>query len=298
MKVAALDLGSNTFICLIAEVQQNQISQVYFDQVEMVRLGENVSKTKEFSAAALQRAEKALDLFASKIKEHNCERILAMATSAARDVKNAEQLFEICRTRNIPVEIISGPLEAELTFQGAMSGIKQAAKIRRLVVDIGGGSTEFILGSGNIVEGAQSLNLGCVRLKEKNLDQQQARLHVREQLAQLKLNTQNIEQLLAVAGTPTELARLQTGGAFDPVKIEGLFISLKVLDEWVDRLYSLTPGQITETYQVNPGRADVLGVGALILSESLRYFSKDGFFSSIRGVRHGVALEIERRISA
>lgn len=298
MRVAALDLGSNTFLCLIAEVESSGIGKVIDDQVRMVRLGQDVAKTGRFHPEALQRAELALSDFSKIIETHRPERILAMATSAARDAENKEELFALGEKYGIPIEIIPGGREAEITFSGSISGIQREAGTNFLVIDVGGGSTEYIVGQKGASPTGQSLNLGCVRLKEmsaNNKDLGALRGKIREELNQLKINVpQTGFEVIAVAGTPTELARIQVG-VFDPAKIDGFHFSVSDLDQWAEKLFVLSPEEITQKYGVNPGRADVLVHGVLILAESLKHFGAQRLTVSVRGVRYGVALDLFKR---
>src|SRR5688572_18471439 len=119
MKIAALDLGSNTLLCLIAEVEKNSIKNVLHDQVEIVSLGQGLSNSRSFHPDALERADNALEKFSKTISEFKREKILAMATSAARDAENKEALFALGRKHGIPIEIIPGEKEAEITYQGS-----------------------------------------------------------------------------------------------------------------------------------------------------------------------------------
>ncbi len=128
MKVAALDLGTNTFLCLIAEGSRNGISKVHKDLAQVVRLGQGVDKTGEFHPDALVRARQCLSEFKKEIDKHNVDRILAMATSAARDAKNGQELFRIGEDLGIPIEIIPGEDEARITYQGATAGGADTAK--------------------------------------------------------------------------------------------------------------------------------------------------------------------------
>lgn len=299
MKIAALDLGSNTFLCLICEVENNQIGQIYSDQVEVVRLGQDLQKTKKIHPDALVRAKKCLEKFSEIINKEKPDRILAMATSAARDAENKQALFKICQDLNIPLEIIPGEKEAEITYQGSVS--KALSDKNRLVIDIGGGSTEFIFGSGVKLIQGQSLNIGCVRLTEKFISAQptpqneitELKRFVSNEISKINYPHLNIDEVLAVAGTPTTLAAVEIG-KFQVDVIDGYIFKLDRLEKWLSELIPLSvPEKIQKGFP--EGRADVILIGLIILIETLKYFNKDQLVVSTRGVRYGVALEVARR---
>ena len=300
MKIAALDLGSNTFLCLIAEITKNGLGEIISDSVEIVRLGQDVDKTKRLHPDALLRAEACLSRFKKIIERHQPEKILAMATSAARDSVNQNELFEIGRKLNIPIEIIPGDQEASITYQGSVSGLSDNKVL--LVVDIGGGSTEFICGDGMGIRKAQSLDIGCVRLTEKIISKQptsDVEMQTLETVIIDKLSTLNefpinqIEEILAVAGTPTALVAAMLGG-FDAKKIDGFKLTRSDLLKWKDKFQGAT---IEEKIRIGipAGRADVILVGVIILLKTLEKFNKLEITVSTRGVRHGIALEMARR---
>lgn len=297
MKVAALDLGSNTFLCLICEVEHQTITQVYFDEVEVVRLGQGLSQNKEFHPEALRRAKQTLVRFKKYIDQRKPEKILAMATSAARDAENKDELFKICQELEIPLEIISGDNEAAITFQGAVSAYSDTKT--RLVIDIGGGSTEFITGEGFKVSDGFSLNIGCVRLTEKFiLDQPTPDEQVLacQQFIQDEMKLKSfsqpivIDEILAVAGTPTALVTAIIG-EYDAKKIDGYELSLDDLLNWKAKLQAATLEDKLKM-GIPEGRADVILVGVLILIECLNIYNQNKLTVSTRGVRYGVALKI------
>ncbi len=303
MKVAALDLGSNTFLCLICDVSQGKIAKIYSDEVQVVRLGQGLSSSKKFHPDALARAKKTLSDFAQSIQKHKPDQVLAMATSAARDAENKEELFKICEDLNIPLEIISGEQEAQITYSGSVSGMK-SSDAKTLVVDIGGGSTEFIVGLGPKLISGHSQNIGCVRLTEKFIPTQPTDLKDIEackieilkviQQSKQKLNS-DIHQILAVAGTPTALVTAELGG-FDPAKIDGYQLTKNRLEEWLSKL-SQASIEEKQNMGIPVGRADVILVGVLILLATLEVFCKDEIIVSTRGVRYGVAIYMESKIS-
>lgn len=306
MKVAALDLGSNTFLCLVAEVEQQQIKKIYSDQVEVVRLGQGLGQSKKFHPEALARADQCLSRFAKIIEQQKPERILAMATAAARDAENKEELFQIGAKYNIPIEIIPGEKEASITYQGGTSGIGSNSR-NIMVIDIGGGSTEFIFGKGNQLVSGKSFNIGVVKLTERFILKQPTPLEqiesaiqiINENLEQALLVQPSgfaVDEIIAVAGTPTALAAAHIG-SFIPEKIDGFQISQNDLETWKEKFI---PSSIEEKQNMGipQGRADVILVGVLILLQTLKKFKIEKFTVSTRGVRYGVALEMDRRFNS
>lgn len=302
MKLASLDLGSNTFLCLISEVENQKITKIYSDEVEMVRLGQGLSTSKKFHPDALVRAKNTLTNFKKTLDREKPEAILAMATSAARDAENQEELFKICNELSIPVEIIPGEKEAEITYRGAVSGMISANT--RLVLDIGGGSTEFIFGEDQKILFGKSLDIGCVRLTEKFISAQPTPQNeilalqefIREQIKQIvKLAPQLPKEILAVAGTPTTIAQVEIG-YFDAAKIDGYELTQQGLQSWLEKLTGLSVAdKIKAGYP--EGRADVIVVGVITLLETLKAFNLSKLTVSTRGVRYGVALELAKRFN-
>jgi exopolyphosphatase / guanosine-5'-triphosphate,3'-diphosphate pyrophosphatase len=298
VRVAALDLGSNTFLCLIAEINDSVVTEVISDQVEVVRLGQGVNSSKRFHPDALVRARTCLEKFKTSIDHHKPERVLAMATSAARDVHNKEELLEIGKNLGIPIEIIPGDREAQISYQGSTSGMPVDKKIRA-VIDVGGGSTEIIVGQGQKVLWGASANVGAVRMTEMFPDQSNTlslENHVNEALKPLfeKLAEFKIEQVIGAAGTPTELASATIGG-FDPVKVEGFLLDNGQLENWIRLFKNHTPNERTHQLKISAGRADVILAGTLILKLALEGLQKCEMTVTTRGIRFGVALELARR---
>ncbi len=309
MRVAGLDLGTNTFLCLIADVDPttNAISVVR-DDVRIVRLGQGVNATKELHPEALVRAEETFREFREFIQTSKCQRVLAVATSATRDSKNGHLLVEMGARYGIPIEVISGEKEAELTFQGS---IEPSWTGLTAVIDVGGGSTEIIFGGRDGILIRFSANVGSVRLTEKfvtghpisereletltkNVEQEiqygmKAALSASStglQLEQLLKRTVNV---VAVAGTPTTLAAVQQGRAFEADKIHGHKIETVALNQMIKDLASMTVAQRSQLGGMEPKRADVIVAGAICLYQAAKLLKADVMQVSIRGVRYGVA---------
>ncbi len=303
-RIAALDLGTNTFLCLIAEGDKSGLKKILHDSAKVIRLGQDVNKNKFFHPDALNRADQCLREFKNIIDSFAVSKILAMATSAARDVKNQEQFFSICKKYNIPVKIISGDDEARITYCGATAklGLQNSATEENcLVVDIGGGSTELILGKSQNILHAQSLNIGCVRLTEELVPQQPVTDQDHQFLADRieselkpvleKIRSHSVQKIIAVAGTPTALAASMLGH-FEPESVDGFILKTEVLQSWVERLKATSVEEKISQFNIEAGRADVIYVGALILWSIARCLALPSVQVSIKGVRYGVALEL------
>lgn len=302
-KIAALDLGTNTFLCLIAEGDRSGIKKVYKDLVQVVRLGQGVDKTGEFHPDALIRARACLAEFKKEIDVQKVDAILAMATSAARDAKNGKELFKIGADLGIPIEIIPGEDEARITYQGATAGVVDSSK-KSLIIDVGGGSTELIVGQGKEILFGESLNIGAVRLterfvtaqpvsqKEQMALQEFIQQQVRTVLPELKKN--KIDQVIAVAGTPTAIVAAEIGG-FDEKKVDGYKLSAAKLLAWAQEFANTTVEFKKEKYQLG-GRADIIFAGSSILYSVLNELELDHLIVSTKGVRYGVALEMLQKI--
>lgn len=301
-RIAGIDLGTNSFLCLIADVGSDGSFSIVSDEVEVVRLGQDVNATQMFQPQALDRAKKTLRKFKESLDKYKPNKILAVATSAARDVKNSEELSKICGDLGIPLEIVSGAKEAEMTFKGAISSSRDQ-KIRA-VIDIGGGSTEIIVGDLSAIFQKNSIDIGAVRITEMFFDRQppgaediaKAQSYIRKKIQEViaKVDTQKIEEMLAVAGTPTELASSIVGG-YDPKKIDNFVLSSKDLDDWIQKLSITNVEERVRQLKISPGRADVILAGVLILAEILRQFRRDQYKVSTRGLRYGVCLEASQR---
>lgn len=305
MKVAALDLGTNTFLCLIAEIENGVFTKIVDDQYRFVKLGQGVHETRQFQPEALKRAEDCLAEFAQIIKRHQPQRVLAMATSAARDVTNSSLLFELGRKYQIPIEIIPGEKEAEISYRGAISGLPEQG-LNRVILDIGGGSTEFVLGRGPDVLFSNSVDVGSVRLTEMFFKKQPSspeNLHnferyVEESFAETVrkiLSIADLDEVLAVAGTPTELARIEIGD-FDVQRIEGFIFDQKKLNSICAEFALCSVLQLHEVHGVHQGRAEVITAGAFILKKACEMLGKNQLRVSTRGVRFGIALELASRV--
>ena len=285
MRVGAIDCGTNSIRLLVADVDGPDLREVV-REMTVVRLGEGVDRTGAFSQAALDRTFAACDDYAATLDRIGVERLRFVATSASRDVSNRSAFFDGVRERlGVAPEVISGAEEARLSFRGAVEGLPPGrVAMPTLVVDIGGGSTEFVLGGRGLtidVEAAVSVNIGCVRMTERHLhgdppsDEEIARVEsdvaaaLDEAAAAVPL--ERARSLVGVAGTVTTLVALIHGlPAYDPAEIHGREATLPEIDELTERLLAMPRAERAALPVMHPGRVDVIGGGALVLRAIMR----------------------------
>lgn len=272
------------------------VKTVVHDEAQVVRLGQGVAKTKKLHPEALQRAEHTFREYSRAIVQLNAERTLACATSAARDVSNGQELIDLAAKYKIPVKIISGEKEAELTFQGTIDDNLQGSIA---IIDVGGGSTEFIYGDANGIKHRTSIDIGAVRLTEKFITQhpvpkdelEKVHAHIESELAKLKetFSIPSGTRVIAVAGTPTTLAAMDQGFAFDSKRVQGHPLSNERLAYWVERLADMGVQERRALVGMEAKRADVIVAGALILLMSSEALGATQLEVSVKGLRYGVA---------
>lgn len=273
--VAAIDCGTNTIKLLIGD-----LPEVAVRESRMVRLGQGVDATGRLAPEALSRAFAALDEYAALIADHGAQRIRFCATSATRDAENAAEFTAGVRARlGIEPEVLSGDEEARLAFDGALRGTDPVAD-PVLVLDVGGGSTELILGeraTGPIA--AYSMDIGSVRLHERCLGGDPA---TPEQVAscvavidaaldECPVDPAGAAAVIGIAGTVTTVAAGVLGlTAYDRDLIHGQVLDVDAVHRTVDDLVHATREERLALGYVHPGRADVIDAGALIVSRVLR----------------------------
>ncbi len=285
-RIAAIDCGTNSIRLLIADYGgDGQLRDVH-REMRIVRLGQGVDATGEFAADAIERTRLALTDYAGLLKDCGVERVRMVATSAARDVANRDVFFAMTADvlgAVIPgsvAEVITGAEEAGLSFRGAV-GELDSAGAPFVVVDLGGGSTEIVLGSGDDVVASYSADIGCVRLTERCLHSDPptldevtaARLVVREKLA-AALSVVPVEKArtwVGLAGTMTTLSALAHElPAYDPAVIHLSRVSGDALMGVCEGLIGMTRAERAALGPMHEGRVDVIGGGAIVVEELAR----------------------------
>ncbi|MDO9485959.1 MAG: DUF501 domain-containing protein [Actinomycetota bacterium] len=285
--VAAIDCGTNSIRLLIAEVPERGALIEIVREMRIVRLGEGVDRTGEFAPEALARTFAACDEYRQLIDLHGVRAIRFVATSASRDVSNRAAFIDGVRDRlGIEPEVIAGTEEAELSFLGAVRGLP-ALESPVLVVDIGGGSTEFVLGDFDAdvdIHAAVSVNIGCVRMFERHLHADPASATQIADVsadvtaafdeAERTVSLAQARSVVGVAGTVTTVSAMQLGLAeYDPLAIHGSVLRSDEIQTITDQLLAMNGQERAELPFMHPGRVDVIGAGALILSELARRVS-------------------------
>lgn len=283
MRVAAIDCGTNSIRLLIADVQDAVLTEVVRTMV-IVRLGEGVDRTGEFSEAALTRTFAALDSFAELIEQHRPDRIRFVATSASRDVSNRNIFVAGVKERiGIEPDVISGDEEAALSFLGATGDFAFASTpppAPYLVVDIGGGSTEFVLGETEPTA-ALSTNVGCVRMTERHLvtdpptaqEIVSATSDIDAAIAEagLVVPFAQAKTLIGLAGSVTTVAALALNlSEYDPKAIHGAVLSADQVHAVTTELLHMTRADRSALAPMHEGRVDVIGGGALVLDRIMQ----------------------------
>ncbi len=314
-RVAAIDCGTNSIRLLIADVErvEGKPTPVLTDivrEMRVVRLGQGVDATGEFATEALERTLAATADYAALIRHHQATAIRFVATSATRDARNRDIFIDGVRELlGVEPEVISGDEEAALSFAGASSVLPIADGDRVLVVDLGGGSTEFVLGTAAGVSAALSTDVGCVRMTERHLrsdpptaeEVAAAEKDVDEAIdsARRVVPLEEATAVVGVAGSITTVtAHALKLPQYQPSAIHGAELSIAELSAAADDLLSLPRAERAELPYMHPGRVDVIGAGGLVWRRILERLTTltDGRISSATASEHdildGIALSI------
>ena len=298
MRVAAIDCGTNSIRLLIADIEGNNFREVT-RLMEVVRLGQGVDKTGAFHPDAIARTLAAVDLYAAEIAKRGVEKIRFCATSATRDATNRALFIDGVKERlGIEPEVIAGEVEAALSFQGATKDFDKSQG-PFLVIDIGGGSTEFVFGTDS-VEAARSMNIGCVRMAERHFTGDQpdpgqiasAIEDIDEAIAQAAktVSITKAKTVIMVAGTATTVAAAALDlSEYDRYAIHLARIPATRAHEISQQLLRETREQRAAHGYMHPGRVDVLGAGSLVLDRIMKASGASEFVASESDILDGMA---------
>lgn len=297
-RIAAIDCGTNSIRLLIADITNGNFKEVT-RTMEIVRLGQGVDQNKAFHPDAIARTLSAVEKFASQITSKGVEKIRFCATSATRDAMNRDLFIDgVDRILGVKVEVIPGEEEAELSFIGATYGLAQS-DAPFLVVDIGGGSTEFVFGNQKVIS-AKSVNIGCVRMSERHFTSQPPSI---TQISQAIVDIDNAitqaaavvpiseaKTLIAVAGTATTVAAAALKLAqYDRYLINRARVSAQSVHQVAGMFQGMSKDQIASLGYMHAGRVDVITAGSLVLSRVMAATGMVEFVASESDILDGIA---------
>jgi exopolyphosphatase / guanosine-5'-triphosphate,3'-diphosphate pyrophosphatase len=296
MNVAAIDIGTNSVRLLINDAQGHELAR----EMRITRLGQGVDVAGSLHPDAIQRTVDVLADYKQQIDQHAVKRVRATATSAARDAKNSQDFFDAAeRALGHRPQLIAGEEEAELSFRGATDGLKEPGPY--LVIDIGGGSTEFVLGTQH-PEQVISVNMGCVRMAERHLKSDPA---TREQLegvfadtrkllaeVRQKVDVARARTVVGLAGTITALAYLHRNmKQYSPKDTHRTWLSRADVEAAFEKLAGANVEQRRELL-VEPKRAEVIVGGAAVLVTLMREFGIERLLVSECDILDGIAASL------
>jgi exopolyphosphatase/guanosine-5'-triphosphate,3'-diphosphate pyrophosphatase len=291
MRVAAIDQGTNTTRLLVADVEDGEVEEVA-KRLQITRLGEGVDSRRRLLPLPIARVRNVLSDYRREAESLGAERVLLTATSAVRDAENGEAfLGEIEWSYGFATRLLSGDEEAELTFRGAADGRPGST----LVIDPGGGSTEFVRGEDGRVETQVSVDIGSVRLTERYIrsdpptseELASTAAHVRESLPRLE----PVDRAVGVAGTITTLAALDLGlDEPEGLGTHGHRLTLDAVSTQRGRLAALPLEERRRIPGLHPERAPVIVAGAVLVEQIIDGLGLDALEVSERDILHGAAL--------
>jgi exopolyphosphatase / guanosine-5'-triphosphate,3'-diphosphate pyrophosphatase len=302
-RFAFIDIGTNTILCLIAELKTDASFDVLDDLAEITRLGQNVHQTGRISPEGEERSLKVLQRYLERCKHLNVEQIIAVGTSALRDARNsAEVRARFKEQLGLDVRVISGDEEAAYSFLAVQQGLPLNRR-ELLVVDVGGGSTEFIRGNAAGVVEAISINVGSVRLTEQFLHSDPVQtgecekmvVTIEKELRQLPdqwLKDSSILTLVGIAGTFTTLSAVEKKlVCYTHGEVHGSRLTLTEVRRQVALFQGKTIAERKAIPGLEPKRADVILAGASLIERIMTLFHSERVIVSDQGVRYGLLHE-------
>ncbi|MBI2902452.1 MAG: Ppx/GppA family phosphatase [Candidatus Methylomirabilis oxyfera] len=303
---AAIDIGTNTLRLLVADAVGPDDFTTLHEEQEITRLGEGLMPTRLLQDAPRRRSLTVLRRFADLARSFKAVEVAAVCTSAVREARNGEEFVaEVGREVGLALRVIDGGEEARLTLLGIRHGLRLGLR-RVLAIDIGGGSTEFILAKGDVIEAVVSTGLGVVKLTERYLvndpptvdEQRQLEEVVGARIDRLRGELPGLEeaQLVGTAGTVTTLAAIDLAlVTYDRQKVQGHCLRLARVREFLDRLAALPLRERRGVPGLESGRADIILAGAAVLAVSMERHGYNELRVSDDGLREGILLDLLRK---
>lgn len=297
--MAVIDIGSNSTRLLVADVSDGRVTPIE-RRSTVTRLGRGVDLSGRLAAEAIEAACAAVDPYVATLQELGAEAVDAVATSAVRDADNGSAFIAELRERfALSARVLDGDEEARLTYLGATS--EHSPAVPTLVLDIGGGSTEMVVGKGREALWHTSLQAGVVRHTERHLVADPPRAVELEALAAdlrvlieaATLDAPRAEAGIAVAGTPTSLAAIELElDPYDPKLVHGHVLELRSIQRMLSRLAAVPLAERQEIRGLHADRAPTILAGVVILVEAMRAFDLDQITVSEHDILYGSAIAL------
>jgi len=301
MRIAVVDIGSNSTRLLVADVEHGRVTAQLERLTRVTRLGAGVDTSGKLDPDAIARVLATLDDYHQRIEAHHAERRVAVLTSAVRDAANGQEFADEVRSRyGLDAKILDGEEEARLTFLGATSERDPDDKTTTLETDIGGGSTEFVIGQGRTPHFHVSTQAGVVRQTERHLHHDPP---LPEELERLAADVRSIieaavpepwrrvRHAIGVAGTPTSLAAIaQALDPYDSDRVQGCILERAECERQLELLAAMPLEERREVPGLHPDRAPTIIAGIVILIEIMRLFELSRIEASEHDILHGAAL--------
>lgn len=287
MRKAVIDMGTNSIRLAIGSLDHGAL-KILYQEVAYTRMGEGMGEERKIRPVPLERNVRAVAAFVQKAREMGVGKIRLTATSAMREAANQQQAKEaIEQAAGVPLEILPGPVEAQLSYLGASGDFMHYGQ-PVAVLDIGGGSTELVYPAVNGLHGA-SVPIGAVRLAENPALLQQTREILQGLQAEDGMDS---FLLIAAGGTNTCLVALELGlEAYAPQQIHGRRMEKAAVDRWTEKLLHMTQAERLNIKGLKPERADIIPYGAFILQQTMELFQKKFVYVSDKGLVYGLLVD-------
>ncbi|MDQ1317738.1 MAG: Ppx/GppA family phosphatase [Candidatus Poribacteria bacterium] len=307
MRLASMDIGTNSVKLLVAEVEDQQIKKILLDYLVITRLGEGIEKNHEILPEAMDRTLQVISDFQNRAKQLGVEDTIAISTSAMREAKNRDVFIQkVMDQTGVNLRVITGDEEAEIAFMGVCSDSELQSK-NAIIVDVGGGSTEFVIGQGGIIENKFSVNIGCVRLTEEFIhsdpvnpaDLQTIIQHVISALyTHLSKISAADRDLIGIGGTMTTIASIhQNMEGYALSDIHKYILQKDQVFRVLTHLRRMTLEERRNVPGLSPQRADVIVAGIAIFSTIMEILRIQEIVVSARGLRYGAILLKAKHLS-
>jgi len=297
MRIASIDIGTNTILLLIAEIHNSKIIPLK-EEFRIPRIGKSLSTTQKIEEESQIQLIQILNDYKQIALDCGVEKIICGGTAAFRDAKNSDEVIQRAKIETgLKIKILSSEQEAVCTFLGGISNFQEFFDMDFTVIDIGGGSTEIVTGNLNEIKFLKSYNVGAVILKDLYFNS--FPYQVFEEIIYEKLKfifkdelTKSNSIVIAVAGTPTTIASIYYNQkVFDEKQVDKTYLNLDFLNNLISKFYNLSTQQIRKIFpSIAEGREDVILPGTIILKFIIDKLKVDGFYVSARGIRYGLII--------